>query len=158
MAQEKPNPLSEWLQVLRTQVPLARRHAAQWIRAVRDEPALIWQTPAVRYLAYGLGSVAVVLVIRAGGGLFSTPLPPGGGLSATTADFHVVCSGPICGHHFVIHRKFGFRKFPVPCTKCRESTGLPARRCHSSTCRGRWVAPQERDKTIACPRCGAVFQ
>lgn len=158
MAQEKPNPLTEWLHAVRAQVPILCERAGAWLRAIREEPALVWQTPAVRYAAFGLLALVVVLGIRTGIGMITLPLPPEAGQAATSADFHVICSKPDCGQHFVIHRELGFRKFPVACTKCREVTGASARRCHSSTCRGRWVAAEKRDNITACPHCGAEFR
>ena len=157
MAQEKPNPFAEWLQVVRAQTLVVRARAAAWLAAARDEPALIWRTPAVRYAAYGVVAAVVLIAVRAGMGMFTTPLPADAGLGATSADFHVVCSSDTCGHHFVIHRDFGFDDFPVECATCRKATGQPARRCHSSACRGRWVAPERRGTVKACPHCGAEF-
>ncbi len=157
MAQEKPNPFAEWLQVVRTQAPVARARAAAWFAAAREEPALIWRTPAVRYGAYGLAAAVLLVSVQAGMGMFTTPLPADAGAGATSADFHVVCSSNSCRHHFVIHRDFGFDDFPVECARCKKATGLSARRCYSSTCHGRWMAPQRRGTVEACPHCGAEF-
>ena len=157
MAQEKPNPFVEWLQVVRTQAPLARARAAAWLAAARDEPALIWRTPAVRYGTYGLAAAVLLVSVQAGMGMFTTPLPSDAGAGATSADFHVVCSSDTCRHHFVVHRDFGFDDFPVECAACRKATGQLARRCHSSSCRGQWVTPKREGTTKVCPHCGSEF-
>lgn len=157
MAQEKPNSLTEWLQAARTQAPIARDRAAEWLAAARDDPALIWRTPAIRYGVYGLAAVVVMVAVRAGIGLFATPVPVDAGPVATSADFHVVCSDEACQSHFVIHRDFGFNDFPVECAKCKKATGQPSRRCHSSTCQGRWVTPKQQGAAKACPHCGSEF-
>ena len=155
MAQEKPNLIAEWLQIARTQMPVARTHARAWLAAARDEPALIWRTPAVRFGTYGLVAVFLLVSVKAGLEMFTTPLPPDARASASSADFHVVCSSDTCRQHFVIHRDFGFDDFPVECVKCSKATGLRAGRCYSSKCRGRWIAPQRQGSVAPCPHCGA---
>ncbi len=154
MAQEDPNRLVEWLLLVREQAPVVRERFGIWIAEVREEPRLIWESPAFRYATYGL--VAVILAWGAMGvaDMIAPPAPLSAGPIATTADFHVVCSRELCGQHFVIHKKFGFRKFPVVCPKCQQPSGLKARRCGSQACRGRWVAPEEIGGMLKCPRCG----
>ena len=155
MAQEKPNSVVEWLQVARRQISVAREHFAEWLGAVREEPRLLWETTAIRYATYGVGGVALAWGITFMIGLFVPPPPASAQPEATTADFHVVCQRPECMHHFVIHRPFGFRGFPVQCSACKKETGVAARKCESETCRGRWVAPVEREGRLVCSRCGA---
>ncbi len=158
MAQENPNRLVEWLQLLRGHVPVIRQRFEGWVSAIREEPMLIWQTAVVRYTVYGLGVVVLLWgVSTIAGSLVPSP-PANARPEATKADFHIVCSNPDCGYHFVIHREFGFRKFPVVCPKCGKSTGEQARRCNSETCRGRWVVPKKVDDELCCPICGARFE
>ncbi len=157
MAQEDPSRLVEWLLLVRKQLPVARRHLQDWLAAVRQEPVLIWETVAVRYAVYGLAGVVLLWGVTRVPGMLTPPPPANARPEATTADFHVVCSGAQCSHHFVIHRKFGFRKFPVECSRCKRKTGVQARRCHSPTCQGRWVAPQKVDGALCCSVCGGRF-
>lgn len=158
MAQERPNRLAEWLMLLRAQAPMVRERFAAWIETVREEPRLAWETSAVRYAVYGLaGGVLIWVATSISSGLVPPP-PPSARSAATTADFHVVCSSPDCGYHFVLHRPFGFHKFPVECPKCKRETGVSARRCNSSPCGGRWVAPVQTDQGLKCPRCGAKLE
>ncbi len=154
MAQENPNRLVEWLLLLRRQWPVAKRRFQEWLDAVREEPVLIWETPAVRFASYGLGGLILALVAVKLTGMIVPPPPVTARPAATTADYHVVCVNPDCGHHFVIHRKFGFRGFPVACPNCEKATGLQARRCYSQTCQGRWIAPIEDQGSLHCPICG----
>ena len=154
MAQEKPNRLVEWLLLARKQWPVARRHFDDWWAAVREEPALFWQTVAVRYVVYGLSAFLLMFVLVKGVSLITPPPPASAKPAATTADFHVVCSNAKCGHHFVIHRKFGFRSFPVVCPHCKNETGIAARKCTSESCKGQWVAPQKSSDGLTCPHCG----
>jgi hypothetical protein len=154
MAQEDPNRFTEWLLFFRKQAPVVRRQFDDWVETVRDEPHLIWETPAVRYAAYCF--VAIILSWGALG-VANTIAPsptPGTRERAATADFHIVCSDQRCGHHFVIHKRFGFRSFPVPCPKCETLSGVPGRRCYSPTCHGRWLVPEQVGKALQCPRCG----
>ncbi|MHC4696437.1 MAG: hypothetical protein ACYTFA_06830 [Planctomycetota bacterium] len=154
MAQEDPNRLAEWLLLFRKQAPIVRRHFDDWVEEVREEPRLIWETPAVRYAIYGLVAVALAWgALRVANSIAPQP-PPDAQRQAATADFHVVCSNQRCGHHFLIHKKFGFRKFPLVCPKCKQESGHRARRCNSPTCRGRWVAPERVGGMLKCPRCG----
>ena len=158
MAQERPNPIIEWLTILRKQIPVLREHVEDWVEQVREEPALIWATPAVRYVTYGLSAMVVLWVATGIAGAITPPPPASARATATTADFHVVCADPQCGHHFVIHREFGFHRFPVQCPRCEKMTGFSARRCNSPTCLGRWVAPVEDEGGLKCPICGTRFE
>jgi len=155
LAQEKPNRLAEWLTLARRNAPVARQRFAEWWEAVREEPRLAWESYLVRYPAYALGGLLVVFLVSTAIGFISPPLPRSAQPSASTADFHVVCTEPACGHRFVINRGFGFDDFPVTCPKCRKLTGHAARPCYSTSCNGRWVAPVKRDDGPYCPICAA---
>lgn len=153
MPAEKPSKLSEWIQALREGAPGVKIHAAAWLEACRNEPALIWRTPAVRIVVF---VIAAVLLVKSVGWGF-TLLAPGGAEPvprAETADFHVVCTNPDCGKQFVINREFGFDDFPVTCPFCRKQSGASARNCNSTTCKGRWVAPVVGGGRLTCPVCG----
>ncbi len=154
MAQEERNRLVEWFSVLRKQIPVVRRYCLDWFEAVREEPRLIWETDPVRYAVYGLSGLLTVWIAL--GVLHSvTPPPPASARpEATSADYHVVCSNRSCSHHFVIHRSFGFRGFPVKCSGCAQETGSRALRCTSTSCKGRWVAPVQTERARKCPQCG----
>ena len=154
MAQEERNRLVEWYQVLRKQGPIARQRVEEWGKAVRAEPRLAWEVPAIRYVTYGLGGLVLLWVVLHVAHWFAPPPPVAAKPRATSADFHVVCGNEECGHHFVIHREFGFKKFPVVCPRCGQKTGMQAQRCNSSTCKGRWVAPVRVDGVRRCPHCG----
>ena len=153
MAQEQPNRFVEWYLLIRRQGPIARRYLNAWLDAVREEPTLIWQTPAVRYTAYGISGLVSIYLFLSIPSCFSSTSTSQIKPQATTADFHVVCSDRECRHHFVINRDFGYRKFPVRCPKCEQPTGAQARLCVSKTCRRRWVAPEQYDDRLYCPRC-----
>jgi len=158
MAQERPNRLAEWLILFRKQMPVMREHFAGWLTAVREEPRLLWETLAIRCAVYGLSGLMLIWSVTTFTGWLTPPPPPNARSAATTADFHVVCSDTDCGYHFVIHRPFGFRKFPVQCPKCKRETGAFARRCNSATCGGRWVAPVQMEQGTNCPLCGAKLE
>lgn len=157
MAQEGPNRLAEWLLLLRAQLPVVRQHFEEWLAAVREEPALIWETLAVRYAAYAAGGLVLVWLTVWAAEMITPPPPESARPAATAAVFHVVCADAACAHHFAIHRKFGFSKFPVDCPKCERKTGIQARRCGSQDCRERWVAPLEEDGETYCSVCGRQF-
>lgn len=158
MAQEDPNRLREWFEVARTQAPVLRRHLADFAAEARENPALLWKNRAVRYSAYGTGGLILIWVVGSVVSFFAPAPPASAKPLATSADFHVVCTRPDCGSHFVIHRDFGFHEFPVPCPKCSGETGMPARRCNSPTCRGRWVSPRAEGEHVFCPVCGGRFE
>ncbi len=158
MAQEPPNRLMEWWQLARAQAPIVRRRFEDWLAAVREEPVLAWETPGVRYSVYGFGGLIIVWAASFVLDTFAPAPPQDARPVATRADFHVVCRDPACAHHFVVYRRFGFRKFPVQCPKCSEMTGMRARPCTSSTCRGKWVAPVSADGMLLCPVCGDRFE
>ena len=153
MAQEDRNRLVEWYGILCKQGIVVRHGVAAWWEAAKEEPRLIWETPVIRYGTYGVCG----FVLLWGTMWFATSIapPPSANAkpAAVTADFHVVCSNPTCGHHFVVHRKMGFRKFPIVCSKCREKTGAKAHRCNSQECGGLWVSATEVDGVATCPLC-----
>jgi len=159
MAHEKPNRLSEWILIVRAQVPVWRAHLVKWFEAVREEPRLIWETPAVRFSTYGLAAIIFFSIITSIPNWVASPMPEGASEPATTADFHVVCSNPDCGYHFVVDRELGFDDFPVLCPRCEQQTAHKARRCMSAKCRGRWVIPQQsQGDGLCCPVCGEPFE
>lgn len=157
MAQEDPNRFAEWILLIRKNWPVVREHFDDWLEAVRAEPILLWETSTIRYTVYGVGAIIVVWVASMGVNMMTPPPPANASPVAITADFHVVCSDPECNHHFVIHRAMKFNKFPIDCPQCRRKTGEKAWRCNSSHCKGRWVAPDNRDGALYCPECGRKF-
>ena len=158
MAQERPNRLVEWLMLVRRQWPVVREHFVAWLEAVREEPRLAWETSAVRYVVYGMAGLVSVWLVTTLIGWLTPPPPPSARPTATTADFHVVCSNSKCAHHFVINRKFGFDDFPVECPQCKRETGVSARRCNSASCGGRWIAPLRSDQGLQCPLCAGKLE
>ena len=158
MAQEDRNRLVEWWLAIRAHAPTIRTYLSDWTEAVREEPILIWHTPAIRYTAYSLGGLILVWIVTGVVSMLTPPPPASARPMATTADFHVVCAHPDCGHHFVINKEFRFRAFPLTCSQCKRTTGLKARRCNSESCRGRWVAPSLDGEAQRCPQCDSLFE
>lgn len=156
MAQERPGRIEVWMEIIRQQAPVVRQHVRAWLTECRENPALIWETAAVRYAAYLLCG-AILLVATSWLTAALSPLPQDASKRAATADFHVLCTNSACGRHFVIQRKFGFDRFPVTCPGCGQKSGHRARACHSAACNGRWVLPQVAGRTQKCPACGAGF-
>lgn len=154
MAQERPNRLVEWLLHARRSAPVVRQHLEDWVEACKQEPRLIWETAAVRYATYLVSGLILVKIASTTVAALAPPPPALARPAATKADFHVLCTEAGCGTHFVIHRRFGFRDFPVACPTCGKAKGYWARPCASATCRGTWVVPVEDRVGRRCPRCG----
>ena len=154
MPVSKESKISAWLTALREGWPSVRAHFNEWKEAVREEPRLIWQTPAIRYSVYVIAGVAAIWTLT---WALSLMAPAEVKPMARTADFHVLCTNPGCGNHFIINRKFGFDDFPVVCPKCQQRTGERAARCVSPTCHGRWVVPVVREGEYYCPICNAAL-
>lgn len=153
MPAEKPSKLSELLDALREGTPGVKMYVGAWLEACRNEPRLIWHTPAIRIIVY---IIAGILLVKSIGWGF-TLLAPGGAEPAPraeTADFHVICTNPDCGKHFVTNRDFDFNDFPVKCPFCQKESGANARSCNSTTCKGRWVSPVADGERLTCPVCG----
>ncbi len=156
MAYEKPSQFKEWVDAIRAQIPVLREQTGNWLRAIRVEPHLLWQAGAVRYSVYVLsGLIAMWGCLKVAHSI--APPPATETAPATTADFHVVCSRPDCGHHWMINRELGFDDFPTVCAKCGNRSGAAARRCTSDACGGRWVAPTWSGGVQMCPVCGREF-
>ncbi|NOT00034.1 MAG: hypothetical protein HOP29_05355 [Phycisphaerales bacterium] len=147
------NRWSEFRETARERREIARHQFNEWINAAKQEPALIWQTPAVRYAVYIVASVIGILVIRTTIGLIQ-PSPKEVVPRATTANFQVICTNQGCWHHFMIERKYRFTGFPVECPTCHQISGQQAMRCDSTTCRGRLVPSTVVDGRIRCVQCG----
>ncbi len=158
MAQEERNRLAEWVLTVRERAPLVRERFGDWLHAVREEPYLLWDTSAVRYATYTVGAVVAALILSTVPGMFVPARPEEAKKTATTADYRVICTRESCGHQFIINRKFGFRKFPMPCAACQKNTGVQARLCTSQTCNRKWVAPVEQNRRWYCPHCGEPFE
>ena len=158
MAQERPNRLVELVALVRKNAPILREQARDWISEVREEPRLLWEASAIRYLTYGIGAILSIWLVISVVETLTPPPPAGARPESTIADYHVVCSDPACGYHFVVQREFGYRGFPIQCAKCAKQAGVSARRCNSSTCLGRWVAPVEVHGASRCPDCGAAME
>jgi len=158
MAQERPNRLVEWVALIRKNAPIFREQARDWMSEVREEPRLLWEASAIRYAIYGVGAILAIWSVTFLIGMLTPPPPLGAKSEATTADYHVICSDPACGYHFVVQREFGFRGFPIQCPKCNKQAGVSARRCNSATCMGRWIAPIEVNGLMTCPVCGATMK
>lgn len=154
MAQEQRNRFVEWLLLVREQAPALRERLASWVAAVREEPWVFWDTTAVRYATYGVGGLILVIIVSRLPSMIAPPPPPDARAAATSADYHVICTNPDCGLHFVVREKFGFHGFPLRCPRCKERTGERALRCNSKACKGRWVVPQEIEGRARCPYCG----
>ena len=156
MPPQQQNRLVAWYLLVKDEwLPGQWQRLVAWSAAARREPYLIWQTPQIRYAVYGLGALAGVWLLVWMATLLE-PAPSQGVRSrAQTANFHVVCSNPQCKHHFVIVRKFGFKRFPVTCTRCDQKSCQRARRCFSPTCNRRFVIPITSEARLRCSECGA---
>lgn len=157
MAQERRNRLAEWLLLAREQAPILRQHFREWLAAVRAEPSLIWQTPAVRYATYAVVGLFLLMMVGKIRAMIGPPPSVSVREAASTVDFRVKCSSADCGHDFVLHREFGFRGFPVECPECKRKTGVRARQCFSHECNGRWRAPEGSGRDSSCPVCGEAL-
>ncbi len=143
--------LGQYIDAFKEWLPSVRLRLGEWVDVCRAEPALIWQTPAVRYTTYATLALIGVYILSAVAGLFG---PARVAEPARTADFNVVCTNPACGHHFVINRKFGYDDFPVQCPKCRQETGARALRYKDGPCAGQWAPVQTGDAgQLQLPPC-----
>jgi hypothetical protein len=158
MPRRERSRLTEWLVLLREEwLPAQWAGLVNWFQAVREEPYLAWETPQVRYGFYGLVGVLGLSVLIWALSLLEPPTPREYRTRAETANYPCVCANTDCGHRFMITRKFGFDDYPVACPRCGQQTGQRAVRCHSPSCKGRYVAVVEIDGELRCTECGAVL-
>ena len=153
MAQETPPRWREWLHVARANWPVYRQQLADWWAEVREDPQLILGAPWLRYVGYVVGGIVLLLVGR---GLLAWIGPPPSDSAERRVqhvDYHVICTNPDCGHHFVLRREKGYGRWPATCPACEQRTGEEALRCNSPACQGRWVLPIEEDGRLICPHC-----
>lgn len=145
---------AERREIASERIDAARAALRDWWEAVREEPVLAWETPAVRYAAYGTAGLILVLTLRWGISLFHVPTAGTPEPRARTAHFDVICTSPDCGRHFLIERRFKFRGFPVVCSNCNHQTAAQALRCNSDTCQRRLRPTQLIDNLPHCITCG----
>ena len=148
------NRWAETWEALKESASASRHGLRRWCDEARVEPTLIWQTPAVRYVAYALGGLVTFLALSSAIGMLQLPVPEHVQPRAKTAHFQVICSNPACGKYFLIERKFRFSKFPVSCAYCRELAGHRALRCSSDKCLGAMAIVVEEDGKTYCSQCG----
>ena len=87
MPVEKDPKLGLYIDAFKAWLPTVRVRFGEWVEACREEPALIWQTTAVRYTVFTCGGLLVLwLVVSMFGLLKPSDVRP----AARTADFHVV--------------------------------------------------------------------
>ncbi len=144
---------AEWRELAAQFREQTRVQFNEWVFACRDEPALIWQTPLVRYITYGAGGLLSILALRFAMLLF---VPTNAGEiapRAVTAHFDVVCTDSDCGRYFKIERKFRFDDFPVRCFFCKKETGHLATHCTSDRCGGRITPTVKTDTGVVCRVC-----
>ncbi len=144
----------EWLEIGKARRESASINLREWWTAAKEEPELVWQTPAVRYTTYITGGLLMVLALRTAVDMFQPVNPAMMTPPAKTAYFDVICSNAACGRHFVIERKFSFHRFPVTCPFCKQPTGQRALRCPSATCHGRMTIVTEVQGQPTCQVCG----
>ncbi len=151
---------NQWLelwQATKEHTEAAREQFRVWRAAAKEEPQLIWETPAVRYGVYGVCGLVAVMMLRTGIGLLQ-PVDSGRFQPrATTAHFDVMCSNVKCGRHFKIERRFKFSEFPVDCPYCKMPNGERALHCNSDHCGGKLVITVEEDGLVYCTECDAVL-
>ena len=145
----------EWWEITRSRKEAARIGLREWWEAVKAEPELVWQTPAVRYTTFLIGALIAVIAVRTAIDMLQPVDPALMTPLAKTANFDVICSNARCGRHFIIERKFKFRKFPVSCPYCELKTGQRALRCTSKTCRSKLVLTVRVDGQVHCADCRA---
>lgn len=156
MPAKKESKLGPYLDALKAWLPSVRIRTAEWAEACRAEPALIWQTPAVRYATYVTLALLALWLLRV---IIGAATPREVIERAETADFHVVCTNPDCGHHFVINRKFRFKSFPVVCPKCSQQKGVQAVRCVGGPRDGAWVAAERNERgELVGPDCAVPVE
>lgn len=151
MPADKEPKLGLLLDAIREGVPSLKAKLREWFDTCRQEPALFWQTPAIRYVTYGTGGVIGVLVVL----MVVNSIAPSVEVieQATTTDHRVICTNTECANMFVIDRPFDFDAFPVTCPKCSKQTGERAQRCNSKSCKGRWMIREVRGERFVCPHC-----
>ncbi|NOX59187.1 MAG: hypothetical protein GXP29_10065 [Planctomycetes bacterium] len=139
------------LDAIREGVPAAKAKFGEWCETCREEPTLIWQTPAIRYVTYAVVGLVGVLTVSA----VANSCVPNIDVQerATTTDHRVMCTNTDCANTFVVDRPFGFDDFPVTCPKCSKQTGERSVRCNSETCKGRWIVRDRRGDRFVCPHC-----
>ena len=147
------NRWTEWKEIILQRREAIRLSIADWWVQCREEPALVWQTPLVRYITYFSIGLVALLAVRSAAHLLEPPNAKQMSPRARTANFDVICTNPECGRHFVIKRQFSFDAFPVKCPFCKKPTGHLALRCHSPSCRGTLQPSHLENGVPVCDSC-----
>jgi len=125
---------------------------SQWKADVREDPSLLWRTPAIRWSLIVLLAIgAVVTSIYVTQSL--TPAAGEGWEAATrTATIYVACTDPACRRSHAAQVPMSFRDWPMKCDFCGGERVYRATLC--PRCRG-WFATAPGEST-ECPLCAAA--
>lgn len=122
----------------------------QWREDLRQDPALLWQTPAVRIVLWivlgiilvsGLYWAIATFTPSGTDSLFVEPTP--------LATLYVACTNPDCRAHYNTKQPMDFDSWPLKCEQCGSESVYRAKLC--SVCR-RWFATAPGQPT-GCPFC-----
>lgn len=128
----------------------------RWREAVREDPLLIWRTPAVRIALFALLAVVLFLFAR---WAIPTFTPAAGGRNfekaTDTATLFVACSRTECLDQRSIRLPMDpstwKERWPLTCEKCGQKSVYRAQRC--AECRKFFATAPEGPP--GCPHCAA---
>lgn len=122
----------------------------QWRADIRDDPWIIWRSPATRIGIWCALGLVLILIIQAGID-WTRPADVKQHLDKATpwTTLFVSCANPLCRHSFTAHTAMDFRNWPMSCEKCGARSVYRATRC--TRC-GQWyaLAPGQGP---GCPNC-----
>ncbi|MBK9126967.1 MAG: hypothetical protein IPM13_04115 [Phycisphaerales bacterium] len=123
---------------------------AAWREAFREDPALLFRTPAFRILLWIVGGLILLFAAQALIRGLTPPGAQGAGERATPwAVLYVACSDPACLHATSTRQARDFKAWPLTCEQCGKRTVYRAAQC--ATC-ARWFAVGPGEAAV-CPHC-----
>lgn len=124
----------------------------QWREDLKEDPSLLWRTPAIRITFYLVLAVGLILAVRWG-----TNTLAGAGAAnkedVKKSTLYVSCTDPNCLKSFNATVAMDFKTWPLKCDQCGQLTVYRATLC--KVCRNWYaVAPTGPD---GCPFCRKRF-
>lgn len=126
----------------------ARWHA--WREAFRENPRVIWRSPAVRLGGLALLAIVIIMGVQTLiGALAPRSGVGGGGRYLQEATLYVACTNAACRASYTTQQALDFKGWPLKCQKCGGASVYRASRC--GVCR-HWFASAP-GAAHACPFC-----
>jgi hypothetical protein len=150
MNADRPPLLANLPHRLRERAAKLRGNLRQWSADVREDPGLLWRTPAIRVAFWlGVGLVAFFAARFAANAILPADADAEFKQPTQLATLYVACINPECRESYTTRQPMNFSAWPLTCRKCGRATVYRATLC--PTCHHWFATVPGREHN--CPFC-----